>query len=158
MQFCRVFCPYLKTPLTTSPTSTTSTSTIKPSTEPSEPTTNPTMITTTQVTTTTKTTTTTTRKSTTFHSNFEFGKIYKITTKTHDSDKAAMGNGGSLDITICGYVKCETLYCLHRFTKLGINHWYFVTKFVLTTVRKKNSNDREKLLKFEVEGREFAKF
>ena len=26
------------------------------------------------------------------------------------------------------------------------------------TVRKKNSNDREKLLKFEAEGREFAKF
>ena len=32
----------------------------------------------------------------------------------------------------------------------------FVTKIVLTTVRKKCSSDREKILKFEAEGREFA--
>ena len=39
------------------------------------------------------------------------------------------------------------------------NHlqWYFVTKIVLPTVRKKCSSDREKLLKFEAEGQEFAK-
>ena len=30
--------------------------------------------------------------------------------------------------------------------------WYFVTKIVLTTVRKNCSSDREKLLKFEAEG------
>ena len=36
--------------------------------------------------------------------------------------------------------------------------WYFVTKIVLTTVRKKCSSDQEKLLKYEAEGREFAKF
>ena len=36
-------------------------------------------------------------------------------------------------------------------------NWYFVTKIVLTTVRKNCSSDREKLLKFEAEGREFAK-
>ena len=37
--------------------------------------------------------------------------------------------------------------------------WYFVTKIVLTSVRKNVLfSDREKLLKFEVEGREFAKF
>ena len=35
--------------------------------------------------------------------------------------------------------------------------WYFVTKIVLTAVRKNCSSDREKLLKFETEGREFAK-
>ena len=36
--------------------------------------------------------------------------------------------------------------------------WYFVTKIVPTTVRKNCSSDQEKLLKFEAEGREFAKF
>ena len=37
--------------------------------------------------------------------------------------------------------------------------YYFVTKIVLTYCEKKNcSSDREKLLKFEAEGREFAKF
>ena len=35
--------------------------------------------------------------------------------------------------------------------------WYFVTKIVLTYFEKNCSSDREKLLKFEVEGREFAK-
>ena len=35
-------------------------------------------------------------------------------------------------------------------------HWYFVTKIVLTYFEKKLS-DREKLLKCEAEGREFAK-
>ena len=36
--------------------------------------------------------------------------------------------------------------------------WYYVTKIVLTYCEKKCSNDREKLLKFEGEGREFSKF
>ena len=35
--------------------------------------------------------------------------------------------------------------------------WYFVTKIVLTYCEK-ISSDREKLLKFEAEGREFATF
>ena len=35
--------------------------------------------------------------------------------------------------------------------------WYFVTKIVLTYCGKNCSSDREKLLKFEAEGREFAK-
>ena len=35
--------------------------------------------------------------------------------------------------------------------------WYFVTKIVLTYCEKKNSSDKEKLLKFEAEGREFEK-
>ena len=54
---------------------------------------------------------------------------------------------------------------LHRqsFQKFGYRNgklvnWYFVTKIVLTTVRKKCSSDREKLFKFQAEGREFAKF
>ena len=39
-----------------------------------------------------------------------------------------------------------------------INQWYFVTKIVLTYCEKKKcSSDREKLLKFETEGQEFAK-
>ena len=33
-----------------------------------------------------------------------------------------------------------------------VKQWYFVTKVVLTYCEKKNSNDREKLLKFEAEG------
>ena len=36
-------------------------------------------------------------------------------------------------------------------------NWYFVTKIVLTYLRKNCSSDREKLWKFEAEGREFAK-
>ena len=34
--------------------------------------------------------------------------------------------------------------------------WYFVTKIVMTNCEKKCSSDREKLLKFKAEGREFA--
>ena len=95
-------------------------STTKVTTDPSEPTTNPTMKTPTQVTTkTTKTIATTTRKPTTPR-KFEFGKIDKITTKTHDSDKAAMGKHGRLDISICGYVKFETLYCT---VYIGSQNW-----------------------------------
>ena len=37
-------------------------------------------------------------------------------------------------------------------------YWYFVTKIVLTYCEKNCSSDREKVLKFEAEGREFAKF
>ena len=37
-----------------------------------------------------------------------------------------------------------------------VGQWYFVTKIVLTYCEKKNSSDREKLLKFEAEGREIA--
>ena len=36
--------------------------------------------------------------------------------------------------------------------------WYFVTKIVLAYFEKNCFSDREKLLKFEAEGREFAKF
>ena len=36
--------------------------------------------------------------------------------------------------------------------------WYFVSKIVLTYWEKKCFSDQEKLLKFEAEGREFAKF
>ena len=39
-----------------------------------------------------------------------------------------------------------------------VKEWYFVTKIVLNYCEKKNSSDREKLLKFEAEGREFPKF
>ena len=39
-----------------------------------------------------------------------------------------------------------------------VKQWYFVTKVVLTYCEKKNSSDREKLLKFEAEGWEFTKF
>ena len=35
---------------------------------------------------------------------------------------------------------------------------YFVTEIVLTYCEKKCSNDRENFLKFEADGREFAKF
>ena len=36
-------------------------------------------------------------------------------------------------------------------------HWYFFSKIVLTHYEKKSSSDREKLLKFNVEGSEFKK-
>ena len=42
-------------------------------------------------------------------------------------------------------------------TKL-VQKWYFITKIVLTYCEKKNSSDREKHMKFETEGPEFAKF
>ena len=38
-----------------------------------------------------------------------------------------------------------------------VDQWYFVTKIVLTYCEKKCSSDREKVLKFEAVGREFAK-
>ena len=38
-----------------------------------------------------------------------------------------------------------------------IEIWYFVTKIVLTSVRKNCSSDREKLLNIKAEGQEFAK-
>ena len=40
----------------------------------------------------------------------------------------------------------------------AIKKWYFVTKIVLTHCEKKWFSDREKLLKFEAEGREYANF
>ena len=39
-----------------------------------------------------------------------------------------------------------------------LKKWYFVTKIVLIYCEKKHYSDREKFLKFEAEGREFAKF
>ena len=45
-----------------------------------------------------------------------------------------------------------------RFSENNFKKWYFVTKIVLTYYEKKFSSDREKLLKFEAEGREFEKF
>ena len=38
-----------------------------------------------------------------------------------------------------------------------VKKWYFVTKIVLSYCEKNCSSEREKLLKFEAEGREFAK-
>ena len=46
----------------------------------------------------------------------------------------------------------------NNFYFLIFNGIYFVSKIVLTYCEKKKSSDREKLLKFEVEGGEFAKF
>ena len=42
--------------------------------------------------------------------------------------------------------------------KSHVKKWYFVTKIVLSYYEKNCSSEREKLLKFEAEGREFAKF
>ena len=40
-----------------------------------------------------------------------------------------------------------------------MQEWYFVTKIVLTSARKKqHSSDREKLLEFEGEGQELGEF
>ena len=46
---------------------------------------------------------------------------------------------------------------LRRSNYSTVNKRYFVTEIVLTYYEKKNTSDREKLLKFEAEGREFAK-
>ena len=43
------------------------------------------------------------------------------------------------------------------FESHSVQEWYFVTKIVLTYCEKNCSSNREKLLKFETEGREFAK-
>ena len=48
-------------------------------------------------------------------------------------------------------------YFLFLFFLKNSEKWYFVTKIVRPTVRKNCSSDREKNLKFEAEGREFAK-
>ena len=57
----------------------------------------------------------------------------------------------------------RTLYIFSRilnflFVIVSARKWYFVTKLFWPTVRKNCSSDREKLLKFEAEGWEFAKF
>ena len=51
-----------------------------------------------------------------------------------------------------------TAYNFFFFSLLHKRKWYFVTKSVLTYCEKNCSSDLEKLLKFEAEGREFAKF
>ena len=38
-----------------------------------------------------------------------------------------------------------------------VNNWYFVSKIVLTSVRKQYSSERENRLKFEAEGQEFIR-
>ena len=48
-----------------------------------------------------------------------------------------------LDAELCGYLRWK---------------WYFAAKIVLTYSEKKYSSDRQKLLSFEADGREFAKF
>ena len=54
-------------------------------------------------------------------------------------------------------------YCgFSQFKKISMGvksekKWYFVTKIVLTNCEKNCSSDREKHLKFEAEGRAFAK-
>ena len=52
-------------------------------------------------------------------------------------------------------------YVMPNISQLGSqNEWYFVTKIVLTYCEKKivSISDREKVLKFEAEGRQFANF
>ena len=60
----------------------------------------------------------------------------------------------------------EFSFTMHRIFYFWVNgnmndfsnkKWYFVTKTVLTYCEKNCSSDREKLLKFKAEGREFAK-
>ena len=47
------------------------------------------------------------------------------------------------------------LFCKQKFLKVGIDS--LLPKFFWPTVRKDCSSDREKLLKFEAQGQEFAK-
>ena len=54
---------------------------------------------------------------------------------------------------LCCYVPAKHLFQQHLYPYNWLKTWYFVTKIV----RKNCSSDREKLLKFEAEGREFAK-
>ena len=55
------------------------------------------------------------------------------------------------------FLKCKLIHngfvCCYGFTEIGI----LLAKLFWHTVRKKCSSDREKLLKFEAEGQEFAK-
>ena len=73
----------------------------------------------------------------------------------------------SLLIWFLYYSDCRNNSCTHlnpvvqrsagkiKFVK---GKWYFFTKIVLTYCGRNCSSDREKLLKFDAEGREFAKF
>ena len=54
-------------------------------------------------------------------------------------------------------MQCGFFLCVNNNDYLS-EVWYFVTKIALTFYEKKKcSSDQEKLLKFEAEGREFAK-
>ena len=50
------------------------------------------------------------------------------------------------------------LTCFEHLPADIVEEWYFVSKIVLTYCEKNCSSDREKLLKFEAEGQELAKF
>ena len=50
------------------------------------------------------------------------------------------------------------LTCFEHLPAAIVEEWYFVSKIVLTNCEKNCSSDREKLLKFEAEGQEFANF
>ena len=90
----------------------------------------------------------------------------------HGESNDALGTRGYETITmqndsLCGPI-CLASYLLSKvsfFKKLEfwkqafiIRYWYFFTKIVQTYCEKNCTSDREKLLKFEAEGREFAKF
>ena len=63
-------------------------------------------------------------------------------------------SSGTYQIEMCVKLVIHSdIFLIFRFHK-----WYFFTKIVLTYCEKKCSSDQEKLLKFEAEGREFAKF
>ena len=49
------------------------------------------------------------------------------------------------------------MYLFALLSNVYFQQWYFVTKIVLTYCEKNCSSDREKNLKFEAEGQEFAK-
>ena len=59
------------------------------------------------------------------------------------------------EIVLCSLeINGPKSHCLLK----DLEKWYFVTKIVRPTVRKCCSSDREKLLKFKAEGREFSNF
>ena len=91
--------------------------------------------------------------------------FWQILAKVYQGELALHWSASVYDS--CGLVKVVTFrnYESHNLgaTKVTRNFimewkkWYSVSKIVLTYCEKKKSSDQEKLLKFEAEGREFAK-
>ena len=87
--------------------------------------------------------------------------VAKKTTICHSQDRIFPWMTNSDEVLPCFAVtflsSSKCFICL-KWWWPSVWKWYFVTKIVLTYCEKKCSSDREKLLKFEAEGREFAKF
>ena len=79
-----------------------------------------------------------------FSCGHKIGRHLKL--KKGSQDRQNVAKGSRIKEYVCAFVNRNQ------------SKWYFIIKIVLTYCEKKTSNDQKKLLKFEAEGREFAKF